>query len=54
MSVEVTDYAEVIANPVETVVIIPDTIAVYDRSGADVGFPTKSICWLDDLGAKSL
>ena len=54
MSFQVTDYAEVTDNLVGTVVTIPDTIAVHDLSGGDIGSPTKTICRLDDLGAKSL
>lgn len=54
MSAKSTDYAEVSANPVGTEVIIPNTTVVYDLSGGDVGSPTKNVCRLDDLGAKSL
>ena len=42
MSVQVTDYAEVTDNLVGTVVTIPDTIAVHDLSGGDIGSTTKT------------
>ena len=54
MSVEGTNYSEVIANLIATVVAIPDTIAVPDLGGRDTGSPTKTVCRLDDLGAKHL
>lgn len=44
MSAKSTDYAEVSAKPVGTVDIIPNTTAVYDLSGGDVGSPTKTVC----------
>lgn len=43
ISAEGTDYAEVTANLFRTVFTIPDTIAVYDLGGGDVGSPIKAI-----------
>lgn len=42
MSVEGTDYAVVSVNLVRTVIAIPDTIAVPDLGGGDIGSPTKT------------
>lgn len=55
MSVKGTDYTEVTENLFGTVVTIPDTIAVHDLGvGGGVSSPTKTICRLDDIGAKYL
>ena len=54
MSVEGKGYAGVITNQFGTVITVRDTIAVHELGGRDFGSPTKTICRLDNLGAKYL